>query len=176
MDPDTYKKEYIGSIKVNGNGRYEWVKQESVLVEDTLYLNPSIDDLAPRMFCIMMTDPQTYKSKDLSDLEKYISDIDDIYELIEVSTYIKAILQEHSERWVEYHKYLYSGKCSWVYQSDCETFKENDITLEDMTEIGDKLRDINHIINDKISKCDSYVESSRDIDEFDLEYMKEYVL
>ena len=45
-----------------------------------------------------------------------------------------------------------------------------------MTEIGDKLRDINHIINDKISKCDSYVESSRDIDEFDLEYMKEYVL
>ena len=176
MDPDTYKKEYIGSIKVNGNGKYEWIKQESVLVEDTLYLNPSICDLAPRMCCIMMTDPETYRSKDLSDLEQYVSDIDDIYELMEVSTYVKAILQEHSERWVEYHKYLYSGKCSWTYQSDCETFKENDITLEDMTEIGDKLRDINHIIRDKISKCDSYIESSQDMDEFDLEYMKEYVL
>mgnify|MGYP007004878713 FL=1 len=176
MDPDTYKKEYIGSIKVNGNGKYEWIKQESVLVEDTLYLNPKVDDLIPRMFCIMMTDPDMYRLKDLSDLEQYASDIEDIYELLEISTYLRAILQEHSERWVEYYKYLYSGKCSWVYQHDCETFKKNNITLEDMTEVGDKLRDINHIINDKISKCDSYVESSRDIDEFDLEYMKEYVL
>lgn len=176
MDPDTYKKEYIGSIKVNGNGKYEWIKQESVLVEDTLYLNPKVDDLMPRMFCIMMTDPDTYRLKDLSDLEQYASDIEDIYELLEISTYLRAILQEHSERWVEYYKYLYSGKCSWVYQHDCETFKKNDITLEDMTEIGDKLRDINHIIRDKISKCDSYIESSQDMDEFDLEYMKEYVL
>lgn len=176
MDPDTYKKEYIGSIKVNGNGKYEWIKQESVLVEDTLYLNPKVDDLIPRMFCIMMTDPDMYRLKDLSDLEQYASDIEDIYELLEISTYLRAILQEHSERWVEYYKYLYSGKCSWVYQHDCETFKKNDITLEDMTEIGDKLRDINHIIRDKISKCDSYIESSQDMDEFDLEYMKEYVL
>lgn len=176
MDPDTYKKEYIGSIKVNGNGKYEWIKQESVLVEDTLYLNPKVDDLIPRMFCIMMTDPDIYRLKDLSDLEQYASDIEDIYELLEISTYLRAILQEHSERWVEYYKYLYSGKCSWVYQHDCETFKKNDITLEDMTEIGDKLRDINHIIRDKISKCDSYIESSEDIDDFDLEYLKEYVL
>ncbi len=149
MDPDTYKKEYIGSIKVNGNGKYEWIKQESVLVEDTLYLNPKVDDLMPRMFCIMMTDPDTYRLKDLSDLEQYASDIEDIYELLEISTYLRAILQEHSERWVEYYKYLYSGKCSWVYQHDCETFKKNDITLEDMTEIGDKLRDINHIIRNR---------------------------
>lgn len=176
MDPDTYKKEYIGSIKVNGNGKYEWIKQESVLVEDTLYLNPKVDDLIPRMFCIMMTDLDMYRLKDLSDLEQYASDIEDIYELLEISTYLRAILQEHSERWVEYHKYLYSGKCSWTYQHDCETFKKNDITLEDMTEIGDKLRDINRIIRDKISKCDSYIESSKDIDDFDLEYMKEYVL
>ena len=176
MDPDTYKKEYIGSIKVNGNGKYEWIKQESVLVEDTLYLNPKVDDLIPRMFCVMMTDPDMYRLKDLSDLEQYASDIEDIYELLEISTYLRAILQEHSERWVEYYKYINSGNCSWVYQHDCETFKKNNITLEDMTEIGDKLRDINHIIRDKISKCDSYIESSQDMDEFDLEYMKEYVL
>lgn len=152
MDPKTYKKVYLGTITTKDRESYEWEKK---VVSEYTFTSQDISVLTSNKIVAMltqyMTNPNTYKKKDLSEIKRYVESISDRYELMDINTYLTATLVEHSERFVEYNKYLRSGKCVWQYQPDCECFKQAGITLDDMTYIGDYLREIKSIAAKKLS-------------------------
>ena len=151
MDPNTYKNIYLGTIITKDRNSYEWEKK--ALSEYTITHNIDLitSNKIVSMLTKYMTDPNTYKRKDLSEIKKYVESVNNKYELMDINTYLTATLVEHSERFVEYNKYIRSGKCVWQYQPDCEIFKISNITLDDMTYIGDYLRDIKSIAAKKLA-------------------------
>ena len=152
MDPNTYKNTYLGTISSKNRDSYKW--EEKAVQEYTL-VKPDINIIGSNKIVSMLTekltDPKTYKTKDLSEVKRYVESVDDKYELLDINTFLTATLVEHSERFVEYNKYLRSGKCVWQYQPDCESFKAAHITLDDMTYIGDYLREIKSIAASKLA-------------------------
>ena len=152
MDPNTYKNTYLGTISSKNRDSYKW--EEKAVQEYTL-VKPDINIIGSNKIVSMLTekltDPKTYKTKDLSEVKRYVESVDDKYELLDINTFLTATLVEHSERFVEYNKYLRSGKCVWQYQPDCESFKTAHITLDDMTYIGDYLREIKSIAASKLA-------------------------
>ena len=152
MDPNTYKNTYLGTISSKDRDSYKW--EEKAVQEYTL-VKPDINIIGSNKIVSMLTekltDPKTYKTKDLSEVKRYVESVDDKYELLDINTFLTATLVEHSERFVEYNKYLRSGKCVWQYQPDCELFKAAHITLDDMTYIGDYLREIKSIAASKLA-------------------------
>ena len=152
MDPNTYKNTYLGTISSKDRDSYKW--EEKAVQEYTL-VKPDINIIGSNKIVSMLTekltDPKTYKTKDLSEVKRYVESVDDKYELLDINTFLTATLVEHSERFVEYNKYLRSGKCVWQYQPDCESFKAAHITLDDMTYIGDYLREIKSIAASKLA-------------------------
>ena len=152
MDPNTYKNTYLGTISSKDRDSYKW--EEKAVQEYTL-VKPDINIIGSNKIVSMLTekltDPKTYKTKDLSEVKRYVESVDDKYELLDINTFLTATLVEHSERFVEYNKYLRSEKCVWQYQPDCESFKAAHITLDDMTYIGDYLREIKSIAASKLA-------------------------
>lgn len=152
MDPNTYKNTYLGTISSKDRDSYKW--EEKAVQEYTL-VKPDINIIGSNKIVSMLTekltDPKTYKTKDLSEVKRYVESVDDKYELLDINTFLTATLVEHSERFVEYNKYLRSEKCVWQYQPDCESFKTAHITLDDMTYIGDYLREIKSIAASKLA-------------------------
>lgn len=183
-------------IKINEQSILEAVKkakEENIPVHEVF-----ISDGIHRVLQRVLTDPNTYKNKDISELEDYIHSITNEYSLSDAYTYMQSTLQEHSERWVNYYRVLEGGKSTYDFQLDCEAFKTAGVTLEEMNWVGDKLRDLKkHIIN-KIREKKIFAESvsgltpeyldrfytilkarlseDDDVDDFDMKYMMESVI
>lgn len=146
----------------------------------------------------VLTDPSSYINRDISKLEKYIYSITNEYSMIDAYTYMLATMEEHTERWFNYSRVLSGGKSTYDFQNDCETFKEAGVTMEDMNWVGDKLRSLAAYLVTNITKNRTFAESSigqspdyidrfytvlkqklsqdDDIDDFDINYMMEFVL
>lgn len=183
-------------VKINEQSILEAVKkvkEKNIPVHEVF-----ISDGIHRVLQRVLTDPNTYKNKDISELEDYIHSITNEYSLLDAYTYIQATLQEHSERWVNYYRVLEGGKSTYDFQLDCEAFKAAGVILEEMNWVGDKLRDLKkHVIN-KIREKKIFAESvsgltpeylnrfytilkarlseDDDVDDFDMKYMMESVI
>ena len=157
-------------IKVNEDGVINLMKHNKQSIHEVLS-SDSIQSILQRV----LTNPINYKNRDISELEDYIHSINNPATLINIHTYIQATLQEHSERWVNYYKVLSGGKSVYEFQPDCEAFEKAGVSMDDMTWVGDKLRDLNSYVVSKIK--DNYQEiKETTFDKFDAEYLLEYVL
>ena len=157
-------------IKVNEDGVINLMKHNKQSIHEVLY-SDSIQSILQRV----LTNPINYKNRDISELEDYIHSINNPATLINIHTYMQATLQEHSERWVNYYKVLSGGKSVYEFQPDCEAFEKAGVSMDDMTWVGDKLRDLNSYVVSKIK--DNYQEIKETaFDKFDAEYLLEYVL
>ena len=157
-------------IKVNEDGVIDLMKHNKQSIHEVLS-SDSIQSILQRV----LTNPINYKNRDISELEDYIHSINNPATLINIHTYIQATLQEHSERWVNYYKVLSGGKSVYEFQPDCEAFEKAGVSMDDMTWVGDKLRDLNSYVVSKIK--DNYQEIKETaFDKFDAEYLLEYVL
>ena len=206
MDPKTYKKKYMGCIESDKEGEYHWTKiNHEYAYMDTSQINIKTSNPIIDMLAKYLTDPKTYLNKDLSEIKKYVESETDKYTLLDINTYLTTSLVETSERFTEYSKYLRSGKCVWQYQFDCEEFKAAGVKLDDIIYIRDYLSDIKKIAVDKLNgfygdnlgatdgtnlrmtpamldrfytKLKTALNESEinGLDDFDLEYLSEYVL
>ena len=157
-------------IKVNEDGVINLMKHNKQSIHEVLS-SDSIQSILQRV----LTNPINYKNRDISELEDYIHSINNPATLINIHTYMQATLQEHSERWVNYYKVLSGGKSVDEFQPDCEAFEKAGVSMDDMTWVGDKLRDLNSYVISKIK--DNYQEIKETaVDKFDAEYLLEYVL
>ena len=157
-------------IKVNEDGVINLMKHNKQSIHEVLS-SDSIQSILQRV----LTNPINYKNRDISELEDYIHSINNPATLINIHTYMQATLQEHSERWVNYYKVLSGGKSVYEFQPDCEAFEKAGVSMDDMTWVGDKLRDLNSYVVSKIK--DNYQEIKETaFDKFDAEYLLEYVL
>ena len=157
-------------IKVNEDGVINLMKHNKQSIHEVLS-SDSIQSILQRV----LTNPIHYKNRDISELEDYIHSINNPATLINIHTYMQATLQEHSERWVNYYKVLSGGKSVYEFQPDCEAFKKAGVSMDDMTWVGDKLRDLNSYVVSKIK--DNYQEIKETaFDKFDAKYLLEYVL
>lgn len=157
-------------IKINEEGLLNFVKQKKQSIQE-VFLDNSIQNVLQRV----LTNPVNYRNRNISELENYIHSIDNPASLINIHTYIQSTLQEHMERWVNYYRVLSGGKSVYEFQPDCEAFKETGVSMDDMTWVGDRLRDLNSYVVSKIK--DNYKEIKESaFDKFDAEYLLEYVL
>lgn len=119
----------------------------------------------------IFTNPYTYQSKDLSSLENIIkSQLEDNLPN-DVNEWLGVTLNELQARMCEYDNYLKCGKCSYIWQPDCEMFKKHNITVEDILEVYNKLKDIKNII---LSGLETLQDSIYEY--FDYRYFVEYVI
>lgn len=208
MNPDTYEKIYLGVISSKDGKSYKWEKKA---VQEYTLVKPDVNIISSNKIVSMLaeklTNPDTYISKNLSEIKKYVESVTDKYELLDINTFLTSALIEHSERFEEYNKYLRSGKCVWQYQPDCESFASANISLDDMIYIGDYLKEIKSLAAKKLLQFDNIGENpgatdgtnlrltpvnidkfyselkdfltESDIgklDDFDLQYFKDYVI
>ena len=94
----------------------------------------------------IFTSPYTYQTKDLSYLERLIKEQLENNSPRDIKDWLDVTLNELRCRWKEYDMYLKCGKCSYIWQPDCEMFKNNNITIKDISEVYNKLKDIKNII------------------------------
>lgn len=159
MNPDTYEIIYLGSITSKDGESYEWDKK--AISESSVFDNADIDvnlmtsHKIVSMLSSAILDPKTYKrigEDKLGIIKQYVQNAcTDAHEIVDINTYLTTALLEHGERMIEYYKYLQSGKCVWMYQFDCECFKDAGITLEDMKYVGDYLEEIKTIAMENLS-------------------------
>ena len=98
------------------------------------------------LFRSIFTSPYTYQTKDLSYLERLIKEQLENNSPRDIKDWLDVTLNELRCRWKEYDIYLKCGKCSYIWQLDCEMFKNNNITIKDISEVYNKLKDIKNII------------------------------
>lgn len=156
MDPNTYKIMYLGSIESKDRESYNWVKLPTIKksVSEDAFLDPHIDMLTcgkiVAQLAVALSHPNTYKMRDTTILDQVKNYVQrtwdrDKHTILDVNTYLTTSLIELSERFVEYYRYLRSGKCVWQYQCDSENFKRAGVTLDDIKYILDYLNDIKTI-------------------------------
>lgn len=104
-----------------------------------------------KILCDLLTNTNTYKTKDLTKVKQLIDDTSDTDTLLYINDFIRTALNEHCERWYEYKKFLESGKANHVMQIDCENLKKDNISLNDMDNIGTQLREIYNYIGKKLN-------------------------
>lgn len=165
MDPKTYENTYLGTIKSEDDGEtYSWTYQvnENSLIEPDINIISS--DKIVSMLSVALSDPNVYKTGDISNIISYIKNIGDRFKLSDVSIYLDTAITEVTERYYEYNKFLASGKCVWVYQLDFETFKSFGVTVDGIRIILDKLKNLRSFITEET------------VTGFDLEYLVEFVM
>lgn len=173
MDPNTYKITYLGSITSSDGESYSWKERSKIdsVKESDMYI-PTNDKLS-RLLCKCLTDPNTYKNKDLSEIKTYVSKLTDRHDILDANTWLTTAIIEHCERFMEYYKYLRSGKCVWQYQMDCEAFRNARVSLDDVKYILDYLEEIKTIAMELLTlpQCNNmgyYVGTNDNIEELKL--------
>lgn len=163
MNPNTYKNEYIGSIRVEGNNSYDWINQEQVLseklfpqsnnlqnIEESLLIHAKNENDIAIILQNTLTDPNTYIKKDLNQLVQAIDSIPDYCQLLNWETFLITAFYEHKERLKEYRRFLESGKCNHIMQPDCECFVKNKVSPENMEWLGNRLKELRLGISKRI--------------------------
>ena len=132
------------------------VDLEVLYNKDTAKMKPIIKinevftiDSIERILQVTLMDPMTYKTKDLSKIKAYIENVTDPYVMLDLETWLKTSISEGYLRYIEYHGYITGGKCSYDFQAQCEAFKANDITLNQIFEINDLLKELYIQVHEK---------------------------
>lgn len=155
-------------IKINESGIRDLLSKKKQSVNE-VFIEDGINKVLQRV----LTNPDNYKNKNISELENCIYNISDVYSLIDAHTYLQAALCEHRERWVNYYRVLEGGKSVYEFQPDCEAFEKAGVTIAEMDWVGHQLIELNDYIKNKIIENKVNLESAND---FDLNYLLEYVL
>lgn len=131
-------------------------KRDITKVKPIIKINEVFDQKSIEMkLQDVMTDPHTYKTKRLTELEAMIKDVTDPYTLLNIETWLATAVAEGAERWVQYHMFLNGGKCTYDYQEQCETLSLNNITLEDMTVVNNNVKTLFNIIKERYENSKS---------------------
>ena len=132
------------------------VDLEVLYNKDTAKMKPIIKinevftmDSIERSLQITLMDPMTYKTKDLSKIDSYIEGVTDPYVMLDLETWLRTSMSEGYLRYIEYHRYITGGKCSYDFQAQCESFKANDITLNQIFEIKELLKELYIKVHEK---------------------------
>ena len=115
----------------------------------------------------VLTDPTTYKNGDITKLVEYVQSLSNSTREYNKSFFDTALAQTE----VFYHEYsnfIKSGKCSYDVQSICELFSLKEVTLSEIQAIYTELKTL-------FSECTTPIVEEQ-LNSFDLDYLKEYVL
>lgn len=115
----------------------------------------------------ILTDPTTYKNKDITDLVEYVQSLSESTREYNKSFFDTALAQTEAF-YHEYSNFIKSGKCSYDVQSICESFSLKEVTLSEIQAIYTELKTL-------FSECTTPIVEEQ-LNSFDLDYLKEYVL
>lgn len=115
----------------------------------------------------VLTDPTTYKNKDITRLVEYVQSLSESTREYNKSFFDTALAQTEAF-YHEYSNFIKSGKCSYDVQSICESFSLKEVTLSEIQAIYTELKTL-------FSECTIPIVEEQ-LNSFDLDYLKEYVL
>lgn len=115
----------------------------------------------------VLTNPTTYKNRDITKLVEYVQSLSESTREYNKSFFDTALAQTEAF-YHEYSSFIKSGKCSYDVQSICESFSLKEVTLSEIQAIYTELKTL-------FSECTSPIVEEQ-LNSFDLDYLKEYVL
>ena len=115
----------------------------------------------------VLTDPDTYRNKDISKLVEYVQSLSESTKEYNKSFFDTALTQTEAF-YHEYSNFIKSGKCSYDIQSICESFSSKGVTLSEIQSVYTELKTL-------FSECTTPIVEEQ-LNSFDLDYLKEYVL
>lgn len=115
----------------------------------------------------VLTDPTTYKNRDITKLVEYVQSLSESTREYNKSFFDTALAQTEAF-YHEYSNFIKSGKCSYDVQSICESFSLKEVTLSEIQAIYTELKTL-------FSECTIPIVEEQ-LNSFDLDYLKEYVL
>lgn len=115
----------------------------------------------------VLTDPITYKNRDITKLIEYVQSLSESTREYNKSFFDTALAQTEAF-YHEYSNFIKSGKCSYDVQSICESFSLKEVTLSEIQAIYTELKTL-------FSECTIPIVEEQ-LNSFDLDYLKEYVL
>jgi ribosomal protein S18 acetylase RimI-like enzyme len=115
----------------------------------------------------VLTDPITYKNRDITKLAEYVQSLSESTREYNKSFFDTALAQTEAF-YHEYSNFIKSGKCSYDVQSICESFSLKEVTLSEIQAIYTELKTL-------FSECTTPIVEEQ-LNSFDLDYLKEYVL
>lgn len=115
----------------------------------------------------VLTDPTTYKNRDITKLIEYVQSLSESTREYNKSFFDTALAQTEAF-YHEYSNFIKSGKCSYDVQSICESFSLKEVTLSEIQAIYTELKTL-------FSECTIPIVEEQ-LNSFDLDYLKEYVL
>ena len=115
----------------------------------------------------VLTDPITYKNRDITKLVEYVQSLSESTREYNKSFFDTALAQTEAF-YHEYSNFIKSGKCSYDVQSICESFSLKEVTLSEIQAIYTELKTL-------FSECTTPIVEEQ-LNSFDLDYLKEYVL
>lgn len=115
----------------------------------------------------VLTDPITYKNRDITKLIEYVKSLSESTREYNKSFFDTALAQTEAF-YHEYSNFIKSGKCSYDVQSICESFSLKKVTLSEIQAIYTELKTL-------FSECTTPIVEEQ-LNSFDLDYLKEYVL
>lgn len=115
----------------------------------------------------VLTDPTTYKNRDITKLVEYVQSLSESTREYNKSFFDTALAQTEAF-YHEYSDFIKSGKCSYDVQSICESFSLKEVTLSEIQAIYTELKTL-------FSECTTPIVEEQ-LNSFDLDYLKEYVL
>ena len=115
----------------------------------------------------VLTDPTTYKNRDIAKLVEYVQSLSNSTREYNKSFFDTALTQTEAF-YHEYSNFIKSGKCSYDVQSICESFSLKEVTLSEIQAIYTELKTL-------FSECTTPIVEEQ-LNSFDLDYLKEYVL
>lgn len=115
----------------------------------------------------VLTDPNTYKNRDITKLVEYVQSLSESTREYNKSFFDTALAQTEAF-YHEYSNFIKSGKCSYDVQSICELFSLKEVTLSEIQAIYTELKTL-------FSECTTPIVEEQ-LNSFDLDYLKEYVL
>lgn len=115
----------------------------------------------------VLTDPTTYKNRDITKLVEYVQSLSESTREYNKSFFDTALAQTEAF-YHEYSNFIKSGKCSYDIQSICESFSLKEVTLSEIQAIYTELKTL-------FTECTTPIVEEQ-LNSFDLDYLKEYVL
>ena len=115
----------------------------------------------------VLTDPSTYRSRSILELVEYVASLSNTTKEYH-KVFFETAMTQTEIFYHEYANYLESGKCSYDVQAICEEFVRCNVTLHDVQAIYTQLLEIFNEYQSPIVQ--------EQLTNFDLEYLKDYVL
>ena len=139
-----------------------------VKINESINVNEVFCQNDPEMVTYkVLTNPITYKNRDITKLVEYVQSLSESTREYNKSFFDTALAQTEAF-YHEYSNFIKSGKCSYDVQSICESFSLKEVTLSEIQAIYTELKTL-------FSECTTPIVEEQ-LNSFDLDYLKEYVL